>query len=103
MTSNTPAWSADDATRKIGVSLPDDLYAWMQSQVEEGHADSVSGMISEALSGVRQRVELAALVADLKAEFGEPGPDVKARIDTAVAVLRRVREGVGASLEEVVA
>ncbi|ETK31805.1 hypothetical protein [Microbispora sp. ATCC PTA-5024] len=78
-------------TRKIGVSLPDDLYDWMQSQVEQGHADSVSGLIAEAVAAVRQRLELAALVADLTAEFGEPGPEAKARVDMAIANLQELR------------
>ncbi|MFE3453352.1 hypothetical protein ACFXJ8_30945 [Nonomuraea sp. NPDC059194] len=80
-------------TKKIGVSLPDDLYAWMQSQVREGQADSVSGMIAQAMGAIRQRTELAALVDELKAEFGEPSPEAKAKIDNALENLRRLREG----------
>lgn len=80
-------------TKKIGVSLPDDLYAWMQAQVKEGHAVSVSGLITQALSSRRQLTELAALVDDLKAEFGEPGPEAKAWAKEALERARALREG----------
>lgn len=80
-------------TKKIGVSLPNDLYAWMQAQVEEGHAGSVSGLITETLSARRQLSELAALVDDLKAEFGEPGPEAKAWAQEALERARALREG----------
>lgn len=79
--------------KKIGVTLPGDLYAWMQDMVEQGHADSVSGLIIETLASRRQLAQLAMLVADLKEEFGEPGPEAKAWTREALERARAAREG----------
>ncbi|MBE1562927.1 toxin-antitoxin system antitoxin subunit [Nonomuraea africana] len=80
-------------TKKIGVSLPDDLYAWMQARVAEGKAESISGLITEVMASQRQLTELAALVADLKEEFGEPSPEDKAWAQAAIERARLAREG----------
>ncbi|WP_084960095.1 hypothetical protein [Thermoactinospora rubra] len=80
-------------TKKIGISLPDDLYAWLQASVEEGRADSVSGMIADTLAARRQREGLAELVADLKAEFGEPTPEEVAWADDVLRRAQALAEG----------
>jgi Arc/MetJ-type ribon-helix-helix transcriptional regulator len=36
-------------TRKIGVSLRDELYDWAAREVEEGRAESVSALVAEGL------------------------------------------------------
>jgi Arc/MetJ-type ribon-helix-helix transcriptional regulator len=57
-------------TKKIGISLKDELYEWASREVEEGRAESVSALIAEGL--------------DLRAEAGEPGEQAKARIEEAL-------------------
>jgi Arc/MetJ-type ribon-helix-helix transcriptional regulator len=79
-------------TRKIGISLPDDLYTWIQSQVDEGRGASVSGVVADAVYDLRQRIELEALVADLIEEFGEPGPEDEAWVNNTIAMARTARE-----------
>ncbi|WP_204016395.1 hypothetical protein [Sphaerimonospora thailandensis] len=80
-------------TKKIGISLPDDLYDWMQSQVAAGEADSISGLITRIVATHRQRMELAALIADLEAEFGEATPEEMAWVDRAMALATAVANG----------
>lgn len=71
-------------TKKIGVSLPDDLYAWVAREVKAGKAESVSGLIAESLDAQRARAELESLVADLTAELGEPDDEQMAKLDEAL-------------------
>ncbi|GIH70685.1 hypothetical protein Mth01_29380 [Sphaerimonospora thailandensis] len=88
-----PAGYTDGMTKKIGISLPDDLYDWMQSQVAAGEADSISGLITRIVATHRQRMELAALIADLEAEFGEATPEEMAWVDRAMALATAVANG----------
>ncbi|HEX6471900.1 MAG TPA: hypothetical protein VF069_22585 [Streptosporangiaceae bacterium] len=73
-------------TKKIGVSLPDELYEWAAAEVEEGRADSVSGLIADCLQARRARDELESLVADLAAEIGEPDEESRAQFEAAMRV-----------------
>ncbi|HEY4103444.1 MAG TPA: hypothetical protein VGM44_06115 [Polyangiaceae bacterium] len=57
---------------KIAITLPRDQLAKVQRAVRSGQASSVSGYIAEALVEKEERESLRALVADLKAELGEP-------------------------------
>ena len=41
--------SVNRMTKKIGISLRDDLYEWAIREVEEGRAESVSALIAEGL------------------------------------------------------
>jgi Arc/MetJ-type ribon-helix-helix transcriptional regulator len=71
-------------TKKIGVSLPDDLYEWAAREVEAGKAESVSGLIAESLDARRARAELESLVADLTADLGEPDDEQMAKLEEAL-------------------
>src|SRR2546429_9774837 len=71
-------------TKKIGISLRDDLYEWAAREVEEGRAESVSALIAEGLQILATRAELEAVVADLRADVGEPDDQAKARLDDAL-------------------
>ncbi len=71
-------------TRKIGISLRDELYEWAVREVEEGRAESVSALIAEGLQVLEARSRLEALVADLHAEVGEPGAQDKASVGDAL-------------------
>ena len=71
-------------TKKIGISLKDELYEWASREVEEGRAESVSALIAEGLAVLEARSRLEALVADLRAEAGEPSEQAKASLDEAL-------------------
>lgn len=85
-------------TRKIGVSLRDELYEWAAREVEEGRADSVSALIAEGLEALESRAQLEALVADLTAQVGDLDDQSRARVDDALraaeeAYRRRLARG----------
>ncbi|MCG5214480.1 ribbon-helix-helix domain-containing protein [Streptosporangium soli] len=90
ITLNPPGYT-HSMTKKIGVSVPDDLFRLMQEEVESGRAASISGLISDAVGNHIQRIQLAALVTELVEEFGEPGPEAKAWADEVLAKARRLR------------
>jgi len=71
-------------TKKIGVSLKDELYEWASREVEEGRAESVSALIAEGLSVLEARARLEALVADLRAEAGAPDEQTRLRVEEAL-------------------
>ena len=71
-------------TKKIGISLKDELYEWVSREVEEGRAESVSALIAEGLAVLEARSRLEALVTDLRAEAGEPDEKTRARIEEAL-------------------
>ncbi|GAB3769187.1 hypothetical protein [Microlunatus parietis] len=54
--------------RKIGVSLPDDLYEWATAAVAEGRAESVSALVAEGLELLEARAHLEWIVADLRTD-----------------------------------
>jgi Arc/MetJ-type ribon-helix-helix transcriptional regulator len=76
--------TVDDMTRKIGISLRDDLYEWAAREVEEGRAESVSALIAEGLQILEARAQLEAVVADLRAEIGELDDQAKTRLEEAL-------------------
>ncbi len=71
-------------TKKIGISLRDDLYEWAAREVEEGRAESVSALIAEGLQILEARAQLEAVVADLRAEIGDLDDQAKARLEEAL-------------------
>lgn len=71
-------------TKKIGISLPDELYEWAQQAVSGGRAGSVSSVIAQALEAERRRAALRTLVEDLKTEVGEPTAQDHAWADEAI-------------------
>jgi Arc/MetJ-type ribon-helix-helix transcriptional regulator len=71
-------------TKKIGISLRDELYEWASREVEEGRAESVSALIAEGLAVLQARSRLETLVADLRAEAGEPDEETRARVEEAL-------------------
>jgi len=72
-------------TRKIGVSLRDELYDWAAREVEEGRAESVSALIAEGLELLETRAQLDAVVADLRSDIGELDDAAKARLGQALS------------------
>jgi Arc/MetJ-type ribon-helix-helix transcriptional regulator len=71
-------------TKKIGVSLPEELYNWAACQVREGRAESVSALIAEGLALLEARALLAEVVDDLRADLGEPDDERKKRVEEAL-------------------
>ncbi len=71
-------------TKKIGVSLPEELYDWAAGQVQEGRAESVSALIAEGLRYLESQALLKEIVDDLRESAGEPDDETKARVDEAM-------------------
>ena len=86
-------------TKKIGVSLRQELYDWATREVAEGRAESVSALIAEGLELLEARAQLQAVVADLRSEVGELDDQARARIgealDAADEAYRKHRAGQG--------
>jgi Arc/MetJ-type ribon-helix-helix transcriptional regulator len=72
-------------TKKIGVSLRQELYDWAAREVEEGRAESVSALIAEGLELLEARAQLEAVVTELYREAGELDDEAKARLAEALA------------------
>jgi Arc/MetJ-type ribon-helix-helix transcriptional regulator len=70
-------------TKKIGVSLRDDLYEWATREVEEGRSESVSALVADGLNALRGYAELEDLVQDLAANIGEIDGETMARVEAA--------------------
>src|SRR5580692_5204778 len=58
-------------TKKIGISLRQELYDWAAREVEDGRAESVSALIAEGLELLEARAQLEAVVTELHREAGE--------------------------------
>ncbi len=72
-------------TKKIGVSLRQELYDWAVREVEEGRAESVSALIAEGLELLEARAQLKAVVAELHSEVGDLDDQARARLSEALA------------------
>jgi Arc/MetJ-type ribon-helix-helix transcriptional regulator len=72
-------------TKKIGVSLRDELYDWVAREVEEGRAESVSALIAEGLELLETRAQLEAVVTDLRSDIGDLDDAAKARLGEALS------------------
>ena len=86
-------------TKKIGVSLRQELYDWAAREVEEGRAESVSALIAEGLELLETRAKLEAVVSELHSEVGELDDQAQARLAEALAAAdeayRRRRSSAG--------
>ena len=74
---------AGPMTKKIGVSLPDELYDWAARHVEEGHAESVSALIADGLQALRGYAELEELIGDLAVDASKVDQETIARVEAA--------------------
>jgi Arc/MetJ-type ribon-helix-helix transcriptional regulator len=72
-------------TKKIGVSLREELYDWAAREVEEGRAESVSALIAQGLELLEARAQLESVVAGLHSEVGELDDQARARLAEALA------------------
>lgn len=72
-------------TKKIGISLPDETYAWVQAKIEQGSAESVSGLIAQSLDRDRKREELRELLEEWSVEVGPPTAEEQTWVNEAVA------------------
>lgn len=84
-------------TKKIGISVPEDLYDWAAREVKEGRAESVSALVAEGLEILEARAELEAVVDGLRADIGELDDQAKAQLGDALAAsdeaYRKHRDG----------
>jgi len=71
-------------TKKIGISLRQELYDWAAHEVEEGRAESVSALIAEGLELLEARAQLEAVVKGLRTEIGDLDEQAKARVGEAL-------------------
>jgi Arc/MetJ-type ribon-helix-helix transcriptional regulator len=71
-------------TKKIGVSIRQELYEWAAREVGEGRAESVSALIAEGLELLAARAQLEAVVNDLRADIGELDDDARAQLNAAL-------------------
>ena len=71
-------------TKKIGISLRQELYDWAAREVEEGRAESVSALVAEGLELLEARAQLEAIVSDLRSDIGELSDEAKARLGEAL-------------------
>jgi Arc/MetJ-type ribon-helix-helix transcriptional regulator len=71
-------------TKKIGISLREELYDWAAREVKEGRAESVSALIAEGLELLEARAQLEAVVTDLRADIGELDDQAKASLSEAL-------------------
>lgn len=62
----------DGMTTKIAITLPDEQVEAAKRAVAEGRAPSVSAYIAAALARKTADDELAEMLAEMKAEHGEP-------------------------------
>jgi Arc/MetJ-type ribon-helix-helix transcriptional regulator len=72
-------------TKKIGVSLREELYDWAAREVAEGRAESVSALIAQGLELLEARAQLEAVVTGLHADIGELDDQAKVRLAEALA------------------
>jgi Arc/MetJ-type ribon-helix-helix transcriptional regulator len=70
-------------TKKIGISLQDDLYEWAAHEVEEGRAESVSALMADGLRAMRGYAELEDLVRDLATDADGLDAETLARVEAA--------------------
>jgi len=71
-------------TKKIGISLRQELYDWAAREVEEGRAESVSALIAKGLELLQARAQLEAVVKSLRTETGDLDEQAKARVGAAL-------------------
>jgi hypothetical protein len=62
-------------TTKVAISLPDEVLTAARRAVSEGQASSLSGYIAATLAERQDYEDLAALLADMAADMGEPSDD----------------------------
>jgi Arc/MetJ-type ribon-helix-helix transcriptional regulator len=62
-------------TTKLAISLPDELAEQARRAVREGRAASVSAYVAAAMSETARTRSITALVADMRAEDGEPSQE----------------------------
>jgi Arc/MetJ-type ribon-helix-helix transcriptional regulator len=62
-------------TTKLAVSLPDELAQQARQAVRDGRAASVSAYIADAMTHAERVRSISALVADMRAEDGEPSEE----------------------------
>ncbi|WP_280381345.1 hypothetical protein [Nocardia wallacei] len=85
------------STRKITLSLPEELVARAERAVERGQARSVSAYIATVAGSGEARTSVNEVLARWRSEHGEPSPEQQAEAEQRVRALfdradRRLRQ-----------
>ena len=73
-------------TKKIAVSLPDELVAAARRAVDDGRAASVSAYVAAALARQVREDDVTALLAEMRAEHGAPSSEDYAWADEVLGI-----------------
>jgi len=73
-------------TKKIAVSLPDELVAAARRAVDDGRAASVSAYVAAALARQVREDDVTALLAEMRAEHGGPSSEDYAWADEVLGI-----------------
>lgn len=68
-------------TKKLAISLPDDVAEDVRAAVEHGEAPSVSAYIAEALRAYKAPQDYDEFLAEWERESGPVSPEVEAWVD----------------------
>jgi len=71
-------------TKKVGISLRQELYDWAAREVDEGRAESLSALIADGLELLVARAQLEAVVKGLRTKIGDLDEQAKARVGAAM-------------------
>jgi hypothetical protein len=63
---------------KVAISIPARVLKEAKQQVRNGHAKSLSALVTEAVEDKVRRNELAEILNQMDAEFGEPSKAAQA-------------------------
>jgi Arc/MetJ-type ribon-helix-helix transcriptional regulator len=63
------------ATRKITITLPEEVLTRTREAVSEGTAENVSAYVTQAIKRFQEEQELAELIALMVAKGGEPSEE----------------------------
>lgn len=74
---------------KLAITVPAAQARAIKRAVAEGSAESISAFLSAAAAEKLEADALGDIVAEMKRDFGEPGPDLYAEVEAAIAGQRR--------------
>lgn len=63
---------------KVAISIPARVLRQAKQQVRSGHATSLSALVTEAVADKVRRNELAEILDQMDAEFGQPSKTAQA-------------------------
>ncbi|NUS45483.1 MAG: hypothetical protein HOQ24_17550 [Mycobacteriaceae bacterium] len=80
------------STRRITLTLPEELVASAEQAVREGRARSVSAYVASAAGAGEARMSFAEVMSEWQASAGDPTPEQSGQVDEWMAgFVRRQR------------